>query len=70
MESLIATAFGRYVNLQRGEADELTEDAGTLFTSGQEDQALSPDIVLALICKFYGSAYMHLHGFFRKHYLE
>ena len=24
METLIATAFGRYVNVQRGEADQLT----------------------------------------------
>ena len=49
----MATAFGRYVNLQRGEADKFTEDARTLVNSGQEDQVLTPELTLTLICKFY-----------------
>ena len=53
METLIATAFGRYVNLQRGEADKLAEDARILVSSGRENQVLSPEATLALICKFY-----------------
>ena len=53
MESLIATAFGRYVNLQRGEADTITEDVRRVFTSAQEGAALSPDTMLACLCRLW-----------------
>ena len=31
METIMATAFGRVIDVQRGEADSMTEAAGTLF---------------------------------------
>lgn len=31
MESLLAAAFGRLINVQRGEADEVTKAANALF---------------------------------------
>ena len=53
MELLIATAFGRYVNLQRGEADTITENARKVLTLGQEEAALSPDTMLACLCRLW-----------------
>ena len=41
MESIVATAFGRFVNLQKGEGDKLTDAAGKMFASIQENQLLS-----------------------------
>ena len=52
METLIATAFGRYVNLQRGEGDQLTEAAGAVFRSNEEgSNQLAPDLLIATLCK-------------------
>ena len=36
MESILAVAFGRVVNIQRGEADEVTEAAKGIFASGKD----------------------------------
>ena len=36
MEVILAVAFGRVVNVQRGEADKLTEAAQTIFAGAQE----------------------------------
>ena len=52
-ESLIATAFGRYVNLQRGEADQITDDAKKVLKTTQEEAAISPATLLACLCRFY-----------------
>lgn len=35
MESILAAAFGRVINLQRGEADEITEAAKGVFDAGK-----------------------------------
>ena len=35
MESILAAAFGRAVDMQRGEADEVTEAAREVFDSGK-----------------------------------
>ena len=43
METILATAFGRQMNLQRGESDELSEAVGTLvgsFSEGQIEKVL------------------------------
>ena len=53
METLIATAFGRYVDLQRGEADQLTEAAAEIFRASEEQSSLSPDALLVPLCKFF-----------------
>ena len=53
MESLIATAFGRYVNLQRGEADKITKEAKEVFKSTQEESVISPQVILACLCTFH-----------------
>ena len=47
LEMILAVAFGRAVNVQRGEADEITGIAATLFAGFQEDTALR--VVMELI---------------------
>ena len=47
----MATAFGRFVNLQKGEGDELTDAAGKMFASIQENQLLSIPTVEFVLCK-------------------
>ena len=39
METILATAFGRVINLQRGEANQLTQAAAVVFGGVQEDQS-------------------------------
>ena len=51
METLIATAFGRYVNIQKGEADELTKAANAVFHACQEGSPHSADLLIAILCK-------------------
>ena len=35
MESILAAAFGRVINVQKGEADEVTKAAKGVFDSGK-----------------------------------
>ena len=51
METLIANAFGRYVDVQRGEADQITEAARDFFHVSEGVAALSPETVLVSVCK-------------------
>jgi cytochrome P450 len=52
METLIATAFGRYVAVQRGEADDITKAADAIFRATEESSAEAPDAVLATLSNF------------------
>ena len=52
METLIATAFGQYVNVQRGEADHLTKGAKAIFRSAEDGSVLSTDILEVVLCRF------------------
>ena len=51
METILAIAFGRVINLQRGEADQLTEAIHKLFTGLQEGQTLSRDTLVFIVGK-------------------
>ena len=51
METMIATAFGRYVNIQRGEADYLTVAANDIFRMVQEGSPHGADLLIAILCK-------------------
>ena len=53
LESLIAIAFGRYVNLQRGESDKLTEDANKIMSTTREDEKIPGGVLLAGLCRFF-----------------
>ena len=51
MESLMATAFGRYVSIQNGEGNELTDAASEVFLFMRESHEYSPDLLLLLLCE-------------------
>ena len=51
METILATAFGRVIDFQRGEADELTK-ACTTFFSGTQDVMASLALIIVLLSKF------------------
>ena len=50
METLIATAFGRYVNIQRGEADQITKCASDIFRATEDGSPNAPDVIIAFLC--------------------
>ena len=49
METILATAFGRVVNVQRGESDELTKAARDRFRQLEEGRSTSRETVMLLI---------------------
>ena len=51
METILATAFGRVVNVQRGESDELTKAAHARFRQLEEGQSTSRETVVMLTSK-------------------
>ena len=51
METLIATSFGRYVDIQRGENDQLTEAADIIFRANDESSSFAADAMLVSLCK-------------------
>ena len=52
METLLATAFGRAIDIQRGQSDELTKAAATLFKSLHEGENTSFMYMQMLLSKF------------------
>ena len=60
MESLVSIAFGRYVGIQNGEANQLTEAASDIFQSQQESNDYSPDQLLLLLCELSLSPLHHI----------
>lgn len=49
MESILAAAFGRVINIQRGEADEVTEAAKGIFAAGRN---MKVQISVAILSKY------------------
>ena len=45
METILATAFGRVINIQKGESDSLAEAAAGLFETTHESSKTSADHV-------------------------
>ena len=52
MEVIIATAFGRAINFQRGQSTELTEAATDFIAGGQEDQNTSALFLVMLLSTY------------------
>ena len=50
METLIATAFGRHVGIQRGEANKITRGASEIFRSAEDGSPNAPDLLIAILC--------------------
>ena len=53
METILATAFGRAVNVQGGESDELTKAANIIFRSLDEGSATNFHLMIVLSSKFF-----------------
>lgn len=51
METILATAFGREVNVQRGESDELSRTAYTISRLMGEGQLTSREMVYMIFSK-------------------
>ena len=52
METILATAFGRVIDIQRGEADELTKTCTSLF-SGFRSRIAYAELVIVLLCELW-----------------
>ena len=48
METILATAFGRKIDIQGGEADQLTKVAKTFFSQAEEGQLASREVLVML----------------------
>lgn len=53
METILATAFGRVIDIQRGESDQLTEAAATIFSNAHEQKKTSAIYMLMVLSKGY-----------------
>ena len=49
MEASIATGFGRYMEVQRGEADEIANAANTIFRATAEMSLHAPDALCGTV---------------------
>ena len=52
METILATAFGRVIDVQRGESDELTRAVDSIFRSVQEGRSFDGAALISLFSKF------------------
>ena len=55
MESILAAAFGRVINIQRGEADEVTKAAKGVFAAGRDKKI---QMCVALVSKLIKTLYI------------
>lgn len=53
MEVILATAFGRAVDIQRGESDDLTQTTYTISQSMGEGQLTSREMMYMIFSEFY-----------------
>ena len=51
METILATAFGRVIDIQQGEADELTKASASISELAREG-ADTVDLILVLLSEF------------------
>ncbi len=51
METIVATAFGRVVDIQGGENDELTKAANLIFRGIEEGSSTSLTLMVPLMSK-------------------
>ena len=52
METILATAFGRVVDIQRGESDDLTRAVDSIFRGVQEGGSLDGATLITLFSEF------------------
>ena len=49
METILAVAFGRVIDLQHGEADQLTDACAAIFSTIQEGNSTSGPFIIFLL---------------------
>ena len=52
METILATAFGRIVEVQKGDSDEVVKAAREIFQSSDEKNSVSFAIAMPLVGQF------------------
>ena len=52
METILATAFGRVIDIQRGESDDLTRAVDSIFRGVQEGGSLDGAALISLFSEF------------------
>ena len=53
METILAVAFGRVIDLQHGEADQLTDACAAMFSIVREGSSLSEQFIVFLSSELY-----------------
>lgn len=66
METIVATAFGRVVDIQGGENDQLTTAADLIFRGAEEGNSTSGVVLIPLISKHYNVYPRLINVFFRQ----
>jgi len=51
METIVATAFGRVIDIQRGEGDQLTQACAAIFSAFQEGTSVSLESMVLVLCE-------------------
>ena len=51
METILGTAFGRVIDVQKGESSVLTEAAAIVFDSLKEDGIVTKDYMIMILSK-------------------
>ena len=51
METIIASAFGRVIEIQKGQSDELTEAAEVIFNTSRDKEMTSIPFMVMLLSK-------------------
>ncbi len=59
METILATAFGRSVDIQRGESDQIVDIAKLMFSGSDEKKGLSFLIIMPLLSEYMNSKSDH-----------
>ena len=52
METILATAFGRVIDIQRGESSQLTEAAAEIFSGNHEGKTTSRRYLTVLLSTY------------------
>ena len=53
METIVATAFGRVIDIQRGEGDQLTQACAAIFSAFQEGTSVSLESMVLVLCELW-----------------
>ncbi len=58
METILATAFGRSVDIQGGESDQIVDISRMFFDTSKEENALSHTMLMPVLSKI--NSYVHI----------